>query len=604
MIKKYFRRRETTPDSPPPPVFLENTADDFFFSTPVLIQRLDLLRHLVQSGGFFLILVGEQGTGKNTLLKRLCIPANPRWEVCRVPAVEFSIVGPSADDETQPKPGLLERLIEEYKLTPPSQDSDLMKNALFDHIGALHDSGGIPLVIVDGNETPPVDDLRLLAELSSANERLGARIVLICKPGNARRIRELVATFQGGEITHTVDVPPFTEEEVGDYLHLRWNQTNPVGDDPFTDGVIRSIYHASKGLPASVNELARQFVQNRLPASSRKTRVATIGAPVLDTMTQRGGLIALVGGLIVISVSLLLVMNHKPQGGTERVDLPLPIPPTNTQQAVDLKSASALGGIALGQPPLSALAGSTLQRPVMPLEEFKSAIAPQPLTPDSTDSRDVATTIPLESDDPSKVAAEQSPSDPATAPIPAAPYEPEPTTVPATASIAAATTPMTTARELDFRRKEAREKASSTPTKDSTTSPPATDGDKPPKSQSQLRQQSPKLVRIPKRISKYTAVRTIEWLRQQNPEHYTIQLIGLSTKERMMDFIEKHRLDSRAAWFETVNRGKEWFVVVYGIYTTREAARAGIRTLPRTLRKNKPWAVTVDSILNKATMSG
>ncbi|MBT8420692.1 MAG: AAA family ATPase [Gammaproteobacteria bacterium] len=640
MIKKLFRRHVSTPDSTSSTASLESVPDNFFFATPVLTQRLDLLRHLIQSSGFFLILVGEQGAGKSTLLKQLVTLADPRWEVCSVPTVALCV-----EEPVQPGVGLLERLLTEYNLTLSTRDADAMKSALFDHIGALHNSGGIPLIIVDGNEPFSLEDLQLLAELSSVDGDINARIVLICKPESVRRIRELMSASDN-EITHTMDVPPFTEEQAGDYIHLRWNQTNLVGDNPFTDGVIRSIYHASKGLPANVNRLAEQFLQNRepnrRPMSHRKVRAGgrgrqTVGNLVLDTLAQRRKSLALIGGLLIIAIPLLIIINHEPGKKTEMVTLPMPIPSLNTQQTNTLNPDIGLGDIALGQTSPSSLEimsnqGTALQKAATPVEEFKSAIAPWP--PTATDSEDIAvsgditaTNLPepdngMLSDDTPNVTSGEVPSEAANRALADASkaigekrlptdapnrHVPDPTVEPVTAEpivtapIAAPTIsppPMTASRDLDSHRKGTDEKVLSTSVKDKAKPAPGSVKVKPPSSAPS--RQKPKSARIPERLPKQTAVHTAAWLRRQNPDDFTIQLVGLSAKERMTAFIREHRLDSRAAWFKTSNKGKDWFVIVYGVYPTRKAASKGIQALPSALREGKPWPISIDDILKKA----
>nr|VFJ52801.1 MAG: hypothetical protein BECKFM1743A_GA0114220_101069 [Candidatus Kentron sp. FM]VFJ65981.1 MAG: hypothetical protein BECKFM1743C_GA0114222_104081 [Candidatus Kentron sp. FM]VFJ66273.1 MAG: hypothetical protein BECKFM1743C_GA0114222_104182 [Candidatus Kentron sp. FM]VFK08936.1 MAG: hypothetical protein BECKFM1743B_GA0114221_100879 [Candidatus Kentron sp. FM] len=604
MIKEYFRRRRTISDPSLSTAFLENIPDHFFFVTPALIKRLEMLRHLIQSSDFFLVLVGEQGVGKNTLLKQLLISADPQWAVCSAFPARLR-----AEQAPQPESGLLERLSKGYGLTVSEQDSDSMKARLFDHIGALHDSGAIPIFIIDGNELS-LDDLELLAELSHAERNFGARIIFVCEPGGVRQIREFMAELRGVDIIRTMDVPAFTEEQVGDYLHLCWNQTARQGDNPFTDGVIRSMYYASKGLPANVNRLAEQFLQNRLAAPNRKPYAAgntrqTLGGLIRNALdevtTQKGGLIALVGGLVAVSGGLLLFASHEPPKDPEMVPLEASISLENTEESHPSDSP-ALGDIALKQTPLQSLTvtpqeftdqGTILQKPDAPDQEFRSAIATRSLT--VTDPEDITTRASWEPDDASKVSAAK----PGTSETPS-PQVPDPVTEPNTAPSDAdpiKVHPMTTSRDLDSHHKEIHGKTPPTPARESTESSPTNAN---PTPENQPRQQSPQSIRAPGYSPEQSSVRTIAWLRQQDPDHYTIQLIGLSTKEKLLEFLQEHRLDSQAAWFKATKEGKDLFIAVYGIYPTRGAANIGIWGLPGTLQKNRPWSVSISEILKKA----
>nr|VFJ60531.1 MAG: outer membrane protein [Candidatus Kentron sp. FM]VFJ61922.1 MAG: outer membrane protein [Candidatus Kentron sp. FM]VFK10906.1 MAG: outer membrane protein [Candidatus Kentron sp. FM] len=100
-------------------------------------------------------------------------------------------------------------------------------------------------------------------------------------------------------------------------------------------------------------------------------------------------------------------------------------------------------------------------------------------------------------------------------------------------------------------------------------------------------------------------VHTIAWLREQNPNHHTIQLLGTRSQKAMWKFIEKHQLEkqeanARVAWFKTSHQNKDWFIIVYGVYPTREAARAEIQTLPEALRRLEPFRKNIGRIIAAA----
>lgn len=80
------------------------------------------------------------------------------------------------------------------------------------------------------------------------------------------------------------------------------------------------------------------------------------------------------------------------------------------------------------------------------------------------------------------------------------------------------------------------------------------------------------------------------WLLGQNPNRYTLQLLGTHTLSTVKDFIRDQGSLDGLSYFETVHNDREWFVVVYGLYRNRSQAIAGIEALPRDLRALTPWA--------------
>ncbi len=100
------------------------------------------------------------------------------------------------------------------------------------------------------------------------------------------------------------------------------------------------------------------------------------------------------------------------------------------------------------------------------------------------------------------------------------------------------------------------------------------------------------------------ALHDLFWLAKQKPEHHTIQIFATYHLQSLDKFVVSRAIDKDFAWFETVHRGKPWYVLVHGIYQERNDARAAIAALPSALRQAKPWIRTIASITATATSSG
>lgn len=97
-----------------------------------------------------------------------------------------------------------------------------------------------------------------------------------------------------------------------------------------------------------------------------------------------------------------------------------------------------------------------------------------------------------------------------------------------------------------------------------------------------------------------TTPHDLDWLRTQDPSHYVLQLVGTRDPAAVARFLDEHGLGAAGAWFETSHEDRRWYVVVYGMYPDRAAARAAIATLPEALRAGSPWPRTVGSIVESA----
>jgi DamX protein len=89
-----------------------------------------------------------------------------------------------------------------------------------------------------------------------------------------------------------------------------------------------------------------------------------------------------------------------------------------------------------------------------------------------------------------------------------------------------------------------------------------------------------------------------KWLLSQDPASYTIQIIGVSTQETMLNFIERNEWlkQNEAAYYETTFRGKPWYQLLYGIYPTRQAAQLAAQSLPDNIRRAGPWIRRISAV--------
>jgi hypothetical protein len=76
------------------------------------------------------------------------------------------------------------------------------------------------------------------------------------------------------------------------------------------------------------------------------------------------------------------------------------------------------------------------------------------------------------------------------------------------------------------------------------------------------------------------------WIQQQDPEHYTIQVIALSAPEKLHAFISGHENWAPFAIYRQSRYEQPLWVLVQGIYPDVETARAARDTFPPGIQKN------------------
>jgi len=73
--------------------------------------------------------------------------------------------------------------------------------------------------------------------------------------------------------------------------------------------------------------------------------------------------------------------------------------------------------------------------------------------------------------------------------------------------------------------------------------------------------------------------------------------MGSHKQASISKLIHTHKLSTnKAAVLHTRLNSKDWFILVYGSYSTREKARASVASLPESLQITKPWPRQIGDI--------
>ena len=81
-----------------------------------------------------------------------------------------------------------------------------------------------------------------------------------------------------------------------------------------------------------------------------------------------------------------------------------------------------------------------------------------------------------------------------------------------------------------------------------------------------------------------------DWLRQREPDRYTIQVIALSQPDRLQDYIAAHAALAPFAIYGQTRYQKPVYVMVQGDYPDLDSARQAVRSFPEDLQQRyKLW---------------
>lgn len=229
------------------PPFKITPNTEFFFSGGNRGAILDALIYAINGGEGIVKVVGEVGSGKTMLCRMLQTLLPEKVE-------SIYLANPSMAPED-----VLHAIAFELQLKLPKNADrlkvmQLLQNYLLEH----HAEGRQVVVFVEEAQGMPLatlEELRLLSNLETGHDKL-LQIVLFGQPELDKNLNEVQIRQLRERITHSFNLGPLTEDEVGEYIIFRLRAAGYFGPHLFTKSAIRKLSNVAQGLVRRVNILA------------------------------------------------------------------------------------------------------------------------------------------------------------------------------------------------------------------------------------------------------------------------------------------------------------------------------------------------------------
>ncbi|MEE4281161.1 MAG: AAA family ATPase [Pseudomonadales bacterium] len=85
------------------------------------------------------------------------------------------------------------------------------------------------------------------------------------------------------------------------------------------------------------------------------------------------------------------------------------------------------------------------------------------------------------------------------------------------------------------------------------------------------------------------AFKSASWILQQDPNRFTLQLLSLSTAARAEAFMNRQTDTSDFAWYQMQRDNRTLYVIIYGVFSSREAAQSAVAGFSGEMASIKPW---------------
>jgi DamX protein len=94
-------------------------------------------------------------------------------------------------------------------------------------------------------------------------------------------------------------------------------------------------------------------------------------------------------------------------------------------------------------------------------------------------------------------------------------------------------------------------------------------------------------------------IKSANWIKRQLEDNYTIQLSGAYKEQQLKELLNKYKLEGEIATFKSVYKNKDWYILIYGVYSDAQQAQQALKKLPVNLRKkNQPWVRQFKSVIS------
>jgi general secretion pathway protein A len=245
MYKNFFGLRENPFNVNPDPRFL--------YLTSRTQEALDQLTYGIQNRKGFILLTGEAGTGKTTLINYLL-----DWLRHQKMSTAFIFNSHLSVNH------LFDFMLTDFGVPVDFRLKSNMLMRLNTWLMERFRAGGTPVLIVDeaqGLSFELLEEIRLLLNLETASEKL-LQIVLAGQPELEDKLKRPELRQLRQRITLRCNTAPLTLEESHGYITERLRIGGAAGDPVFASDAMEAVHFYSRGIPRVMNLLCEHALIN------------------------------------------------------------------------------------------------------------------------------------------------------------------------------------------------------------------------------------------------------------------------------------------------------------------------------------------------------
>ena len=250
--------------------FNVNPDPRYLFLTPHTEEALACLTHGIQSRKGFVLLTGEVGTGKTTLINKFL-------EWLRTQKVTTAFVFNSRMNVPQ----FLDYMMADFGIPCESESKSQIVLRLYNWLLERYRAGETAVLIVDEAQNlsdEVLEEIRLLTNLETATEKL-LQVVLVGQPELEQKLKQPQLRQLRQRLTLRAKTHSLTLEETRAYVQQRLHIAGAEGQDIFQTEALDAVFRYSLGIPRIINLICEHCLVNAF-ADQQKV----IGSEVVDAV--------------------------------------------------------------------------------------------------------------------------------------------------------------------------------------------------------------------------------------------------------------------------------------------------------------------------------
>ncbi|MGH9398243.1 MAG: ExeA family protein [Terriglobia bacterium] len=265
MFRKFFGLQENPFNVNPDPRYL--------FVTPHTEEALSCLTYGIQNRKGFILLTGEVGTGKTTLINKLL-----EWLQRESISTAF-IFNPRLSEEQ-----FFDFMMADFGISCDTKSKSHVLMRLNQWLLERYRTGETAVLIIDEAQdlsSSVLEEIRLLTNLETYTEKL-LQIVLSGQPELEMRLKQPEMRQLRQRITLRSKTFPLTPSETEGYISSRLRIAGSNGQSIFTPEAVEAIQTYSRGIPRVVNVLCEHALIHAFADQQKPVTAAIVAAVAQD----------------------------------------------------------------------------------------------------------------------------------------------------------------------------------------------------------------------------------------------------------------------------------------------------------------------------------